>query len=482
MLNKLEKTAEVLFGGDKVPMGKKGFRTHKIPKEATRIHSFTVGSSGTGKSRHMLFRIERALERGEGIGLIDPKGDIYRLLLKSIYDKIRNGENLAKRLVLFDPTASRLPAFNPLEVNSTDQEDQYQKALATMKVFKKMFGDAWGDRLADILLNSLLLLVERGEPFTRIPRLLTDEEYRKYMVKDLNNRQVKEFWEHRHGKLPENVRRQWIESTLNKVNKYYTSPQARNILGQRKSSIDFRDIIDNNKIFLANLPKGQLGETAFLLGAFLVSSINQAAISRATLPKSQKPLFHLFIDEAQDVITEDTRTVLAQSRSSGLSIHMASQDLQGEFDHDLRSGILSNCKTLISFRCSRESADIMAPMMFQASGEEIKFQSGESLLGEPTDKPLYRSITEEHERSANDLVNLEPRKFYLKVRGQRGEPKLLRTIDTPEYGVGRQAARNFAEKAMKPYTEKRDVIEKKLEKRVNEIEKKVNKAVMNGKI
>lgn len=253
-------------------------------------------------------------------------------------------------------------------------------------------------------------------------------------------------------------------------------------MGQRKSSIDFRDIIDDGKIFLANLPKGQLGETAFLLGAFIVSSINQAAISRATLPKSQKPLFHLYIDEAQNVITEDTRSVLAESRSSGLSIHMASQDLEGEFDHDLRSAILSNCKMLISFRCSRGSADIMAPHMFQASGEEIKFQSEESLLGEPTNKPLYRSVNEEHERSANDLVNLKARDFYLHIRGSGNEPTLLRSIDTPDYGLDRKTARQFAKKAMRPYTEKRGVIEKKRETHLKKLEKKVNKAVLNGKI
>jgi len=100
MLNKLQKTAEVLFDVNKVPMGKRGFITHKIPKKATEIHSFTIGSSGAGKSRHMLFRIERAIERGDGVALIDPKGDIYRLLLKSIYDKIIQMRKRVKKLMI----------------------------------------------------------------------------------------------------------------------------------------------------------------------------------------------------------------------------------------------------------------------------------------------------------------------------------------------------------------------------------------------
>ncbi len=481
MKKKLKKTAEVLFGGDKVPVGKQGLRTKKVSAEARKIHSFTLGSSGVGKSRLLLHRINQAIDRGEGVGVIDPKGDLYRYLLKAIYVKIKNGKNLANKLVLFDPTAARLPAFNPIEVNSKDEEKQYQKALSVMKVFKKMWEDFWGPRLADILRNSLLLLIEKGEPFTMVPRLLTDEEFRKYMVKDLNHRQVKEFWEYRFEKLPEREKRTWVESTLNKVNEFNASPQARNIVGRRRSSIDFRDIIDDGKIFLANLPKGRLGENAHLLGALLVSSINQAAISRATLPKDKKPLFHLYLDEAQNFATENTREVLAESRSSGLSIHMATQDLAG-LSYDLRSSVLANCKLLFSFRCSREDADIMGKHLFQASGEEVKFQLKEGFLGEEESNPIYRGVSEEHERNSNSLVNLERRQVYFKVRGSGNEPTLLETIDTPDYGVDRKTARQFAEKAMRPYTEKRKKVKKKRETHRNELEKKVNKAVLNGKI
>ncbi|MCF7889862.1 type IV secretory system conjugative DNA transfer family protein [Candidatus Bipolaricaulota bacterium] len=482
MKKKLKKTAEVIFGNnERVPVARQGFRTKTIPAEAREVHSVTTGASGVGKSHLLMHRIMTAIERDEGVGVIDAKGDLYTYLLKAIYDKIRNGKKLANKLVLFDPTASRLPGFNPIEVKSSDPEEHYQTALSILQVFKDIWGETfYGPRLADILKNSILLLQEHDEAITMIPRLLTDEDYRRYMVSSLQNRQTKEFWEHRFENLPEREKRTWVESTLNKVSEFL-SPNVRNIVGHRKSSIDLRDIIDNGKILLVNLPKGKLGQNSYLLGALLVARLNRAAISRCSLPEEKRRLFHLFIDEAQSICTENTRTILSESRSSGLSIHVASQDLAG-FSRDLRSSILANCKLIFSFRVSREDADVLGKVLSCASGEEVKFQLREDLLGQPESNPIYRSITEEHERMANRLVNLAPRELYFKVRGNSREPSLLRTIDTPEYNVDQKILEKFTLNVMKPYTKDKQVIEKEMENHLDEVDKKVEQAILNGKI
>jgi len=483
MKDKLKRTVKVIFGGDGVPVGKAGFWTKTIPEGARKIHSFTCGASGVGKSHHLLFRLNQAIDRGEGVGLIDPKGDLYLELLKSIYEKEKKGANLKNKLVLFDPTAKRVPAFNPIEVKSNDPERRYQTALSVMKVFKEIWGESfYGPRLADILRHSLLLLIEHGETLTMIPRLLTDKDYRNFLLKGLKNRQVKEFFEYRYNPLRKQIRHEWSESTLNKVQEFCASPTIRKIIGQRKSSIDFRNIIDNGKIFLANLPKGKLGDNSYLLGALLVSRINQAAIARCNQPMTSRRLFMFFLDEFDNfAVKENMREVLSESRSSGLSLQMATQDLAG-INEDLVASIFANAKLLFSFRVSRADAEVLAKHMFQNEGEEVKFQLKENFLGDPETNPIYRSITEEAERRTNELVNLKKRQVYLKIRGSGEEPTLLRTIDTPGYKVSQKTLRNFANKAMKPYTLEKNEIEKKLEDHLNQVDKKVDQALLNGKI
>jgi len=56
------------------------------------------------------------------------------------------------------------------------------------------------------------------------------------------------------------------------MGKFLSSSLMRNIIGQKKSSFDIREVLDNQKILIMNLAKGKIGEdNSALLGALMIT-------------------------------------------------------------------------------------------------------------------------------------------------------------------------------------------------------------------
>ncbi len=225
-----------------------------------------------------------------------------------------------------------------------------------------MFGDSWGPRLEHILRYTLLALLDRPEAtLLDISRMLTDKDFRKETLDYCRDVTVLQFWKHEFGQWNEKQVNESIAPVLNKVGAFTANPIIRNIIGQPKSSFDIRKIMDEGKILVVNLSKGLIGEdNAGILGAFIVTKVQLAAMSRSDIPDvADRRPFYLYVDEFQNFATDSFAVILSEARKYGLNLTVANQYISQMTD-SVRDAVFGNVGTTISFRVSADDAPILS--------------------------------------------------------------------------------------------------------------------------
>jgi len=325
-----------------------------IKEKNRRGHMYIIGKTGTGKSTLIENMVASDIKAGNGLALIDPHGDLAEDILRLV-PKRRIDE-----VIYFNPADMEYPiAFNPLEKVGLDYHHLIASGL--ISVFKKVWSEFWGPRLEHILRNSILTLLEYpGSTLLDIPKLLTDKEFRKQVLKSVHHQQVREFWLYEFEKYSTWLRSQAISPILNKVGQFLTSIPLRNIVGQNKNTFRFRMVLDEGKILIANLAKGRIGEdNCSLLGAMMVTKIQLAALSRTDLPENKRKAFCLYVDEIHNFLTLSFADILSEARKYGLNLVLAHQYIE-QLDQKIRAAIFGNAGTIISFRVGVDDAKYLA--------------------------------------------------------------------------------------------------------------------------
>jgi type IV secretory pathway TraG/TraD family ATPase VirD4 len=191
-----------------------------------------------------------------------------------------------------------------------------------------------------------------------LQRMLTDQPYREWVVRQIKDPFVRHFWRNFETK-DRKTKAEVLSPILNKLNPFLMSPLLRNILGQSKSRIDARYMMDNRKIFIANLSKGLIGdENANLLGALLISQFRMAAMSRADIPQKERKDFYLYVDEFQSFGTDAFASILSETRKYGLSIVLANQHM-AQIEGEIINAVLGNVGSIIAFRVGSKDAEVL---------------------------------------------------------------------------------------------------------------------------
>ncbi len=354
------------------------YKKFGIRKDDRRRHMYVIGKTGMGKTTIIENMVIQNIINGDGIALVDPHGDLVEKVINFIPpDRIND-------VVYINPADFEHPvAFNVLE--SVEESKRHLIASGLLGIFKKIWADSWGPRLEYLLNNAIIALLEYpGSTLLGIMRMLVDKEYRQKVVKHISDPVIKSFWVNEYEKYPQKFQAEAIAPIQNKVGRFLSTPLIRNIVGQVKSSIDMRDIVDNHKILLLNLSKGRIGEdNAALLGAMIITKIQLAIMSRVDIPEEERKDFYLYVDEFQNFATESFADILSEARKYRLNLLVAHQYIE-QLEESVRAAIFGNVGTLIVFRVG--AAD-----------------------GEFLEKEFEPKIMQ------NDLVNLPKYKIYLKL-------------------------------------------------------------------
>jgi type IV secretory pathway TraG/TraD family ATPase VirD4 len=263
-----------------------------------------------------------------------------------------------------------------------------------MSVFKKIWEDSWGPRMEYILRNGLTTLSEFPKStLVDLQRLFNDREYRSLILRHVQNKQVKAFWEKEFAAYTPRMQQEALSPIQNKIGQFLNNPLVKNVVSDRESRFSLREIMDSGKIFLVNLSKGKIGEdSASLLGALLVTKLGLAALSRQDTPEAGRRDFYLYVDEFQSFATSGFADMLSEARKYHLNLILANQYLH-QVDDNIRQAILGNVGTLVAFRVGTEDAEVLAKEFY----------------------PTFRQT---------DLVNLPAYGIYLKlmIDGNTSQP------------------------------------------------------------
>ena len=328
-------------------------------------HVYIIGQTGAGKSGLLELFALSDIFHSQGYAIIDPHGDFAINNMKFI-----PGSRL-KDVVYFNPADTAHPlGFNPLEVTNPNQKTNISSEV--IGVLKRMFGDSWGPRLEYILRYTILALLDRPETtMLDITRMLTDKTFRKETLGYCRDTVVLQFWNVEFASWNDKFVAEAVAPVLNKVGAFTANPIIRNIIGQPKSTFNIRQIMDEGKILIVNLSKGLIGEdNAAILGSFLVTKIQLAAMSRSDIPdiRDRRP-FYLYVDEFQNFATDSFATILSEARKYGLNLTVANQYIS-QMNDTVRDAVFGNVGTMISFRVSADDAPILAKQ-FEPNFEAI---------------------------------------------------------------------------------------------------------------
>jgi hypothetical protein len=315
-------------------------------------HLYILGQTGVGKSGLLELLTISDIHSPYGFAVIDPHGDYALSTLRRI------PANRAEDVIYFNPADTDYPiAFNPMEV--PDPKLRTHTASELIGVLKRMF-ESWGPRLEYILRYSLLALLEYPEStMLDITRLLTDKAFRKEVMGHVTDPVVRQFWEVEFATWNDKFAAEAVAPVLNKVGAFTASPLVRNIIGQPKSSFNVRQIMDDRKILIVNLSRGQVGEdNAALLGALLVTKIQLAAMSRANIPAEERIPFYLYVDEFQNFATDSFATILSEARKYALNLTVANQYI-AQMSQDVRDAVFGNVGSMVAFRMGADDARSM---------------------------------------------------------------------------------------------------------------------------
>jgi len=311
-----------------------------------------------GKTTLLENMIISDIQHGHGLAVIDPHGDLAERLLDRIPSHRIND------VVYFNPTDVEFPiAFNVLE--QVKENLQPLVVSGVLSVFKKLYSEYWAPRQEHVLRNTLLSIMQYpGATLHTVHQMLTDTIFREQIIKKLEDKTLRAFWEKEFAGFDKRQRTEVIAPILNKVGQFLADPLIRNMIGQRKNRISFREVFDKSRILIANLAKGRIGEdNAVLLGSVLLTKIQLAALSRADTPEDERKDFYLYVDECHNFLTESVASMLAEMRKYRLNLILANQHLD-QLDEKIRSSILGNVGTLIAFRLGAQDAEILKEDFF----------------------------------------------------------------------------------------------------------------------
>ncbi len=411
-----------------------------IKRDDRRRHFYAIGKTGMGKSAMLANMAVQDIQRGDGVGFIDPHGETAESILSFI------PESRVNDVVYFNPAdQERAIGFNVME--KVDKEHRHLVASGLMGVFKKIWPDVWSPRMEYILNNTILALLDYpNSTLLGINRMMSDKDFRNKVIEKITDPVVKSFWTKEFASWSQQYATEAVAAIQNKVGQFTSAALVRNIIGQVNSTIDMRDIMDNRKILIVNLSKGRIGEdNSTLLGALIITKLQLAAMERVNIPEEERKDFFLYIDEFQNFATRSFINILSEARKYRLALTLSHQYI-GQLDeydkvgHHMRDAIFGNVGTIVTFRLGAEDAELI-------------------------EKEFVPSIIVE------DIINLPKYNIYAKlmIDGVSGRPFSAETIpptEKEEKTIKEKIIRTSGER----YGTSREKVEEKLSRWLGEFQ------------
>lgn len=375
------------------------------------------------------------IEAGKGVCFIDPHGSDLQDILARVPD------NRIEDVVYFNPSDVERPmGLNMLEYDPRYPEQKTFVVNELLGIFNKLFDmkTAGGPMFEQYFRNATLLVMDdpaSGNTLFEISRVLSDKTFRDYKLSKTTNPIALSFWRDVAEKAGgEGALQNIVPYITSKFDNFLSNDIMRPIIGQERSSLNFREIMDSQKILLVNLSKGRLGDlNSSLLGLILVGKLLMASLSRVDMPEAERKDFYLYIDEFQNVTTNSIATILSEARKYRLDLTIAHQFI-GQLQEDIKKAVFGNVGSMAIFRVGAEDSEFLEKQL----------------------APLY---------TAQDLMNIDNYNAYVRllIAGETARP--FNIIARPFTKGSEEVKEKVAAFSSLKYGRPRDEIEAEIRKK-----------------
>ncbi len=404
-----------------------------LPPELRKVnpHVLILGQGGKGKTRLVAGMLTHDIASNDrAIVCIDSDGTLVDLVTRWIAAH-PNGREFAGRVILIDPAGEgETPVFNPLQM--PERGDLQSAATSIVYGFKAIYSESpgsqtqWNAQTAEILRNSVLLLMANDRTLLDLPALLQDNDFRDIMLETVERRKKErvefmtllEQWS-RYKKLARTDQWiTWVEPILNRINPVLSNPRLRAIFTEPEGDLNLEDVIVGKKILLVRVPRGAFGQDANLLGALIVAAVKQAALTlNAVAPKKQQEVA-LYLDNFDNFIEKETvDNITSETKIFKIGLVCVTKSLQS-LSEDFRNQFIINIGTLITFALSKKDGDMLGPQMFPIDGRKVKHQTMSNLFNRVNTSPQFELVSDEEKLNIDKIVRQEARTFFCYRMGE----------------------------------------------------------------
>lgn len=396
-----------------------GRRGATMTKRQRKRTTWVLGLPDAGKTYGLISWALQDIDAGRGLCFIDPHRDAFDLLLRHVAVRAHRNPELAKKVVIIRPTDPNWAVgINPLDFAAYGDVPPERLAWFFIELAVSILNInlTQAPRMVWLMVHTTMALAELGLTMAKVIPFLRNHAWRKQVIDtQIKNPDVKEYFQQEFPSR-DGGSIDWARPVLNKLGKFTLDRDFKPILGQMKSTVFPRQIMDESYIVLVDLPKGILGkENVRLMGTMLTGLFFQSSLARAD--STWRPQFFVYVDEWQNFITEHIQEALSESRKYALSLVLANQFIT-QIPRTQRDAIIKTAGTLVAFGIGYQDAAVLAKEMWMPQAHKTKWNL-RWVRGAPLVLPSREPHSEwqQSSRQVYDLISLRLREFWVKHRG-----------------------------------------------------------------
>jgi hypothetical protein len=384
----------------------------------------------------MINMVINDIRDGKGVCFVDPHGqDLEEHVLPYI------PKERAEDVIIFDAADLERPmGLNLFDAKTPEEQDfVIQEAIYMLyQLYDPGHTGIMGPRFEHWFRNAALAIMAdpAGGTFIDVPKIFTDDTFLAKKLQYVTDPVVRNFWINEMGQTSDFHKSEMLGWFVGKFGAFMTNTTMRNIMGQVNTNLNFRKIMDEGKILLVNLSKGEIGQMNMqLLGMIFVSKMQMAAMGRADVPEDQRRDFYLYVDEFQNFSTDSFASILSEARKFRLNLVVANQFI-GQLKDEIRDAVFGNVGSLMCFRVGNDDAEYMAKQF----------------------TPLFNQ---------SDLINIENYNSVAKllIDSKPSRPFSMQGYNYPE-GASKEVADAIAQLSRLKYGRPRDIVDAEIKQRM----------------